>query len=158
MTMSISFSELRSALQGSEPPLIIDVRKQVAFETPTDIAGALRREPDAVESWRKELPKADSVVVYCVPAAKRARESPAHLTNMASMHAPTSITAPRWYLGSMELGNSKSGRWRTNGNELCMLRNPPKPEEECFEVWSPGNEIELRRDGVTVVSAFLRTK
>ena len=66
MTSSISFSELQSAIRGRQPPLVIDVRKQSAFEAATDlIAGALRREPDAVGSWAKELPSASTVVVYC---------------------------------------------------------------------------------------------
>lgn len=30
------------------------------------IAGALRRNPEAVETWARELPAASSVVVYCV--------------------------------------------------------------------------------------------
>lgn len=67
MSASISCSQLQPALRSAQPPLIIDVRKQVAFKTATEmIAGALRREPEAVGSWMKELPKANSVVVYCV--------------------------------------------------------------------------------------------
>ena len=67
MTSPISFSELQSAIRGRQPPLVIDVRKQSAFEAATAmIAGALRREPDAVGSWAKELPRASTVVVYCV--------------------------------------------------------------------------------------------
>ncbi len=67
MTSSISFSELQSAIRGRQPPLVIDVRKQPAFKAATDmIAGALRREPDAVGAWARELPRASTVVVYCV--------------------------------------------------------------------------------------------
>ena len=67
MTSSISFSELQSALRSPKPPLLIDVRKQPAFEAAADmIAGALRREPETVGSWVKELPSASTVVVYCV--------------------------------------------------------------------------------------------
>lgn len=67
MTSSISCSELRSAIRGREPPLVIDVRKQPAFKAATEmIAGALRREPDTVVSWAKELPSASTAVVYCV--------------------------------------------------------------------------------------------
>ena len=67
MTSTISFSELQSAILGRQPPLVIDVRKQPAFKAATDmIAGALRREPDGVGSWEKELPSASTVVVYCV--------------------------------------------------------------------------------------------
>ena len=67
MTSSISCYELQSAIRGREPPLVIDVRKQPAFKAAMEmIAGALRREPDTVASWIKELPVASRVVVYCV--------------------------------------------------------------------------------------------
>ncbi len=67
MTSPISCSELQSAIRGRQPPLVIDVRKQPAFKAATDmIAGALRREPDAVGAWAKELPRASTAVVYCV--------------------------------------------------------------------------------------------
>ena len=67
MTSSIAFPDLQSAIRSRQPPLVIDVRKEPAFNAATDmIAGALRREPDSVTSWAKELPKASAVVVYCV--------------------------------------------------------------------------------------------
>ncbi len=67
MNASISFQELRTAIAGSEPPLVVDVRKSPAFRTAADMAaGALRRDPGAVSSWARELPRASSVVVYCV--------------------------------------------------------------------------------------------
>ena len=67
MTTSISFSELQAAIRSGQPPLVIDVRKQPAFIAATDmIAGALRRDPERVASWAKELPGASTVAVYCV--------------------------------------------------------------------------------------------
>jgi rhodanese-related sulfurtransferase len=67
MDASITASALNSALAGSEPPLVIDVRRSPAFRAaPEMIAGALRRDPANVASWAKELPRASSVVVYCV--------------------------------------------------------------------------------------------
>src|SRR5881628_1850082 len=67
MTSAIAFPDLQSAIRGREPPLVIDVRKQPAFKAATAmIAGALRREPSSVASWAKELPKASTVVVYCL--------------------------------------------------------------------------------------------
>jgi len=61
-------------------------------------------------------------------------------------------------LHSMELGQARTGIWRVNGNELCTVRNTKKAEEECFEVWVDNDEIELRRDGIAVISAFLRSR
>lgn len=60
--------ELSQAL--SKPgarPVVIDVRRVAAFAEAKDlIAGALRRNPEAIDSWSKELPSAADVVVYCV--------------------------------------------------------------------------------------------
>ena len=67
MEASITASELKSALTGAQPPLVIDVRRTPAFRSAPDmIAGALRRDPLAVSSWAKTLPRAASVVTYCV--------------------------------------------------------------------------------------------
>ena len=67
MDASITASHLKSALAGAQPPLLIDVRRSPAFRAAADMAvGALRRDPAQVASWAKELPRASSVVVYCV--------------------------------------------------------------------------------------------
>jgi rhodanese-related sulfurtransferase len=67
MDASLTPAALQQALRSSEPPLVIDVRKPPTFLAATDmIRGALRRDPAAVESWRRTLPAATPVVVYCV--------------------------------------------------------------------------------------------
>ncbi len=67
MTSSIPFPELQAAIRGRQPPLVIDVRRPPAFKAAADmVAGALRRDPETVSSWAKELPSASTVVVYCV--------------------------------------------------------------------------------------------
>src|SRR5258705_906235 len=67
MASSIAFPDPQSAIRAWQPAVVIDVRKQPAFKSAAAmIAGALRREPDSVNSWAKELPKASTVVVYCV--------------------------------------------------------------------------------------------
>ena len=64
---SISVSTLRSALGSPRAPLVVDVRKQAAFDAdPTMIASALRRRHDAVDEWFAALPQGREVVVYCV--------------------------------------------------------------------------------------------
>src|SRR5437588_5581695 len=61
---AISFSELRASLVAGT--LLVDVRRKAAFQAAGEtIAGALRRDPDAVADWRKTLPRASDVVVYC---------------------------------------------------------------------------------------------
>ena len=47
--------------------LVLDVRRAAAFrESGEMIAGALRRDPEAVGEWANALPRASSVVAYCV--------------------------------------------------------------------------------------------
>jgi len=67
MDASLTPAALQQALRSSQPPLVIDVRKPPAFLAATDmIRGALRRDPAAVEGWRRALPSGADVVVYCV--------------------------------------------------------------------------------------------
>lgn len=64
---AISVSELRASLSSARLPLLVDVRRSAAFrDAGESIAGALRREPQAVDEWIKTLPRAATVVVYCV--------------------------------------------------------------------------------------------
>jgi len=67
MDASISAASLKQSILGAEPPLVIDVRRNARFLEAGDlILGALRRDPERVEQWRKTLPQAARVVVYCV--------------------------------------------------------------------------------------------
>ena len=51
----------------SPDELVIDVRRDPTFRDSGEmIAGALRRDPETVADWAKSLPRASSVVVYCV--------------------------------------------------------------------------------------------
>jgi len=62
----ITVPQLSHALSSKTPPLVIDVRRREAFLKDTKmIAGALRRDPEWVASWARELPKADRIVVTC---------------------------------------------------------------------------------------------
>jgi len=67
MDASLSPAALREALNGERSPLVIDVRRNERFrESPDLIRGALRRDPLRVNGWAASLPRAASVVVYCV--------------------------------------------------------------------------------------------
>jgi rhodanese-related sulfurtransferase len=67
MDASVTAAALKQSLSQAFPPLVIDVRRNERFrESPYVIAGALRRDPEAVDSWKGSLPRAASVVVYCV--------------------------------------------------------------------------------------------
>jgi rhodanese-related sulfurtransferase len=57
----------RTASGGKAPPVVIDVRREPAFLAASDaIAGALRRDPGAVDDWAGTIPAGVPVVVYCV--------------------------------------------------------------------------------------------
>ena len=67
MDASISTADLRNSLRSATPPLVIDVRRNERFkDSPYLVKGALRRDPERVQEWKKTLPRAASVVVYCV--------------------------------------------------------------------------------------------
>lgn len=66
-TFSCSPAGLAAQLRASDAPLVIDVRKNEAFNTSDcTLTGALRRDPLRVNTWASTLPSATSVLVYCV--------------------------------------------------------------------------------------------
>jgi len=67
MPDSISVVALRELLKSSEPPIVLDVRRQQDFaNSPNIIPAATRRPPESVDSWADELPTNRQVVAYCV--------------------------------------------------------------------------------------------
>ena len=111
MEASITASALKSALAGSEPPLVIDVRRTPAFRAAADMAaGALRRDPAAIDAWANELPRASSVVAYCVHG---------HEVSQNAARALRELGLAACYLeGGLEEG------WKAAGGELTA-----KPRE-----------------------------
>jgi rhodanese-related sulfurtransferase len=63
---SISAQALYSRLGTELAPIVVDVRRNPAFDADDRmIVGAVRRLPGEVNHWRQELPKGRPVVVYC---------------------------------------------------------------------------------------------
>src|SRR5436190_20765235 len=63
----MTVAQLSKSLATTTPPLVIDVRRQEAFLKDTKtLGGALRRDPEGVSAWARELPGAETVVVACV--------------------------------------------------------------------------------------------
>ena len=111
MDASITAAELKSALGGTKQPLVIDVRRPPAFRAASEsIAGALRRDPAAVASWAKELPRAASVVTYCVHGHEVSQGAAQTLRDLG--------IAARYLEGGLEEG------WKAAGGELMT-----KPKE-----------------------------
>lgn len=65
---------------------------------------------------------------------------------------------PNGALKAIELGQERHGTWKLSGDELCMTREAKKPVMECFEIWLHNDEVEYRRDGVTVAAGVLRKR
>jgi rhodanese-related sulfurtransferase len=106
MNASITAAELKSALSSTQPPLVIDVRRPPAFHAAPDmIAGSLRRDPATVSTWVKELPRASSVVVYCVHGHEVSQ-------NAAKTLRDTGIAA-RFLEGGIDEG------WKAGGGGLA---------------------------------------
>ena len=100
MDASISTAELRQFLRGEEPPLLIDVRRKPRFrESAYLVKGALWRDPERVAQWKDALPRAASVVVYCVHGHE------------VSQDAARALGA-RYLEGGIE-------HWREEGGELA---------------------------------------
>jgi Fe-Mn family superoxide dismutase len=67
MDTDLSPEALMSLLKTSSRPVVIDVRKRPAFEADSAmLAGAVWRDPHAVDHWSAYLPPGCPVVVYCV--------------------------------------------------------------------------------------------
>jgi len=65
--LDYSPAELAEQLRAATAPLVIDVRKNQAFEAASHtLPGALRRDPLQVQCWANTLPTACAVQVYCV--------------------------------------------------------------------------------------------
>ena len=63
---SVSAESLYQRLGGPAAPVLIDVRRAAGFDADDKmIVGAIRRNPQEVDAWRRELPGGRPVVVYC---------------------------------------------------------------------------------------------
>ena len=67
MDLNITPDDLQQRMRAFPPPAVIDVRRSPAFaEDPQVIAGALRRTPETIAEWSRELEPWRPVIVYCV--------------------------------------------------------------------------------------------
>lgn len=105
LTSGISVSKLQSQLGSANAPLLIDVRRQAAFDADTQmIAGATWRDPFAIADWVKFMPRHREVIVYCVHGHEISKNAAAALAS-AGMSA-------RYLEGGIE-------GWRASGGMLC---------------------------------------
>jgi rhodanese-related sulfurtransferase len=77
---SISAPDLYRRLGTPTSPLLIDVRRGPAFEADEwMIVGALRRPPEEIERWGREIPAEQPVVVYCAQGHEVGQDAAATL-------------------------------------------------------------------------------
>src|SRR5215470_15715430 len=65
---------------------------------------------------------------------------------------------PNGTVQSIVLSQLKQGTWKINGNTLCLTLKIHKQETttECYEVWLRQDQVEYRRDGLTMEEGFVR--
>ncbi len=64
--VSVSTTELYARLGTASAPMLVDVRRQDAFDTDDkQIIGAVRHAPGEIDRWSRELPAGGTVVLYC---------------------------------------------------------------------------------------------
>jgi rhodanese-related sulfurtransferase len=118
----ISPTELRREIARPNPPIVIDVRRRPAFVAADRmISGALRREPESVREWAPSLPKASSVVVYCVRGHEVSQGAATALREMG--------IAARYLEGGVEGWTAAEGaldRKPQNGSTRWVTRERPK--------------------------------
>ncbi len=117
MDAPISPSDLRAAAISERAPLIIDVRREAAFQAaPNMLAGALRRDPESVARWAPELPAAASVVVYCVHGHEVSQNVAAELRRLGIQARYLEHGFAGWEEGGLPLARKPVGaatRWVT---------------------------------------------
>ena len=50
-------------------------------------------------------------------------------------------------LTSSSMGRKRTGKWRIEKDQLCVEFDK-EPPAKCYEVWSSGKNVELRREGI----------
>lgn len=63
---------------------------------------------------------------------------------------------PGGVLRGYDMGRTKRGTWKLDGDELCLITTGKRGTTDCFEVWASGDAIQYRRDGVVITDAYLR--
>jgi rhodanese-related sulfurtransferase len=67
MSKTITAQELNKRLHEKRDIVIVDVRRKSDYETDKEvIPGAVWRDPEQVEQWRKDLSEQKQVVIYCI--------------------------------------------------------------------------------------------
>jgi rhodanese-related sulfurtransferase len=94
---SVSPHDLYAKLGTAAAPLLLDVRRQDAFDADDAlIVGAIRRTPETVSQWQHETRPAAPVVVYCVHGHEVSQTAAASLASVGVNAAYLAGGIARW--------------------------------------------------------------
>ena len=67
MSRTITPQALKERIDKEKNILVLDVRRDADYEADREmIPDAIKRNPEQVEQWAREIPKDKDVVVYCI--------------------------------------------------------------------------------------------
>jgi len=67
MSRTITPQAFKEHIHTEENILVLDVRRDADYQADNEmIPGAIKRNPEQVEQWAREIPKDKDVVVYCI--------------------------------------------------------------------------------------------
>jgi rhodanese-related sulfurtransferase len=83
MVATLSCAALYAQLGLPSSPIVVDVRKEAAFQSSGRfIPGAMRGDPSQVDQWTRRLPRNRALAVYCVHGAETSRTAAGALTRL----------------------------------------------------------------------------
>ena len=57
---------------------------------------------------------------------------------------------------SNSMGRKRTGKWRVEKDQLC-IEFDKEPPAKCYEVWTAGQKVELRREGLLPLQGVLES-
>ena len=146
--LSVTPDDLQQRLRAFPPPAVIDVRRSPAFaEDPQVIAGALRRAPETIAEWARELEPWRPVVVYCVHGHNVSQDAASflHAAGFDARHLEGGLAGWR-ESGATTVPFAQPSRWVTRARPkidriACpwLIRRFIDPAAEFFYV--PNQEV-----------------
>ena len=55
---------------------------------------------------------------------------------------------------SASMGHKRTGKWQIENDQLC-IEFEKEPIPQCYDVWLSGNQVELRREGLSPLEGTL---
>lgn len=145
---AISPIDLQQQLHAFPRPILVDVRRRAAFDAdPFVVAGAIKRDPEAVAAWIADLEPWRSIVVYCVHGHNVSQDAAVFLrqAGLSAFHLEGGLEAWRAHGGAIAK-YAEPTRWVTRARPkidriACpwLVRRFIDPAAEFFYV--PNTEV-----------------